>query len=437
MEAQEVLWEAFYHVGGSNAHVGRLEISTYLLKNEAAINVFGERQLEAFGVMGGQTTWSDFVCELEPEFRYEEACQACEEMQEELALITPRSPMTSEDSCGSNEYKSPEFNRNLREICTTLEGLKSTQIIARISMASASDDIEATLRHCATLTETIGCIAFQVEGDHGCTLEESVSLLRLLREGLPPHILIGLDTVLSTNVRPLAEAGVSFLVSPVCPPGFIEACIEENILAIPSAATPNELWNCNLAGAQLIRLDPSMRVWTPSTVASLPRPLREIPSLAGGIEELEHVSGWLQAGVKVVEVNLGQGCIEARDGGVEPVTAASSSGGPLNSISFSVFKEKYTERHSARGGAQTSRPSLVSSGLRRGGDLEVLKVIDPNQMEKPSKPTTSSIDSKSTGLRLNLQEVKRSHALSMLGARREIEETRRTISNIRRSHTQR
>ena len=83
------------------------------------------------------------------------------------------------------------------------------------------------------------------------------TVLERLRAELPPHVLLGVGTVMDetvADVRTAASLGASFALSPIDPTGFIEECHRRGVLAVPSAFTPNEWYKLHRRGARLIKL---------------------------------------------------------------------------------------------------------------------------------------------------------------------------------------
>ena len=70
-------------------------------------------------------------------------------------------------------------------------------------------------------------------------------------------LLVGAGTVLSqADLRSARAAGARFVVSPVTDPELIRACTEQDLLMIPGAFTPTEMFAAHTAGARLIKLFP-------------------------------------------------------------------------------------------------------------------------------------------------------------------------------------
>ncbi len=57
------------------------------------------------------------------------------------------------------------------------------------------------------------------------------------------------------QVRQAALCGARFALSPINPPGFIDACKLYGLVAVPGCATPNEIWAAHQQGAQMIKVN--------------------------------------------------------------------------------------------------------------------------------------------------------------------------------------
>ena len=83
--------------------------------------------------------------------------------------------------------------------------------------------------------------------------------LRLISEfSSNPDLLVGAGTVMSPrDAREAANAGASFLVSPVCDPEVIAETKALDVVSIPGTFTPSEMMTAHACGADLVKLFPS------------------------------------------------------------------------------------------------------------------------------------------------------------------------------------
>lgn len=126
-------------------------------------------------------------------------------------------------------------------------------------------------------------------------------------------ITVGAGTVMrAEDVGPAAEAGASFVVSPLRPDGFVAAARAAGVEAIPAALTPSELGAALAEGPDAVKLFPAGPVGT-----QFLRQLRAIwpdaqilPSGGIGAEAAE-IASWLEAGALAVAIGGSLGA--ARD----------------------------------------------------------------------------------------------------------------------------
>lgn len=71
-------------------------------------------------------------------------------------------------------------------------------------------------------------------------------------------LVAGAGTVLDVTAAQRAlDAGARFLVSPVTDPSLIAWCAERDVLILPGAFTPTEMWQASNAGARVIKVFPA------------------------------------------------------------------------------------------------------------------------------------------------------------------------------------
>jgi 2-dehydro-3-deoxyphosphogluconate aldolase/(4S)-4-hydroxy-2-oxoglutarate aldolase len=108
--------------------------------------------------------------------------------------------------------------------------------------------------------------------------------------------IVGAGTVLRTDeVERAAQAGASFVVSPVLDVEIVRAAIAANVAVLPGVHTPTEMLAAWRAGAPLCKLFPAPAggpEWLRSVLAPLPW-LKVVPT--NGVV-LENARAWLDAG---------------------------------------------------------------------------------------------------------------------------------------------
>jgi 2-dehydro-3-deoxyphosphogluconate aldolase / (4S)-4-hydroxy-2-oxoglutarate aldolase len=113
-----------------------------------------------------------------------------------------------------------------------------------------------------------------------------------------PDAHIGAGTVLTLRDADVAlQAGALFAMSPVMDSAVVQYCNESGLLAVPGAATPNEVWAAARPpdGARLVKLYPAEIAGGLKLVRALQGPLGQVPLLPTSGIALGAVSAYLAA----------------------------------------------------------------------------------------------------------------------------------------------
>ncbi|GJQ13890.1 hypothetical protein GpartN1_g5681.t1 [Galdieria partita] len=95
-----------------------------------------------------------------------------------------------------------------------------------------------------------------------------------------PKATIGAGTVLKpSQVRLAAKSGAVFIMSPVLVQDVVEETKRHDLLAVPGAATPTEVYSCFCSGAPLVKLFPVESFGGLSLVKTIAGPFPDIPLL--------------------------------------------------------------------------------------------------------------------------------------------------------------
>ena len=184
-----------------------------------------------------------------------------------------------------------------RMLSATLAGLKSCGVLA---ILRAKGDPQVAIARGIELAE-MGCRAMEVTLDS----TDWKVVLTGLRKALPPHVLLGVGTVMDDTVSQIGlikSLGASFALSPIDPIGFIDECHRHGVLAVPSALTSNECWDLHRRGCRLIKLfhagllSPAL-LKSILDVTPLGRNLNILPS--GGVTPV-NAADWWDAGAAVI-----------------------------------------------------------------------------------------------------------------------------------------
>lgn len=127
-------------------------------------------------------------------------------------------------------------------------------------------------------------------------------ILKALIAKVPKTCVVGVGTCMDkSQVAAVAAAGGKFALSPICPEGFIEECLKYNIVPVPGAFTPQEVWDYYQTGAPIIKLFPAS-MWPVKVFKGLRgvgafKDIAFMPS--NGISPKTYVP-WLEAGACAV-----------------------------------------------------------------------------------------------------------------------------------------
>lgn len=117
-------------------------------------------------------------------------------------------------------------------------------------------------------------------------------------------LLVGAGTIMTEDqANEAVEAGAAFLVSAANPSFLLPFGRAHELLAIPGAATPQEVWSAYDAGAIAVKVFPAARLGGAAFIKDLKGPFPNIPLLAsGGITESD-IKALRNAGCSVVCIN--------------------------------------------------------------------------------------------------------------------------------------
>ncbi len=131
---------------------------------------------------------------------------------------------------------------------------------------------------------------------------DAIASIDRLSDELGAKALVGAGTVLDGAEADAAiEAGARFCVSPVTLPEVIERCVSRDVLAVPGALSPSEIFNAWRAGAAMVKVFPG-RVGGPGYIRDLRGPLPEIPLVVTGGVDAGNAGEFLLAGAAAVGI---------------------------------------------------------------------------------------------------------------------------------------
>ena len=156
-----------------------------------------------------------------------------------------------------------------------------------------------TLSVAACLVE-VGAPALELTLDEPTAIESIAEI----HQQISGQLLIGAGTVLqSSDAKKAIAAGADFVVSPVYIPSVLRLCRESNVLYIPGAASPTDIFRILKSGTRAVKLFPAS-LMTPSYIRDVLEPFRNydpVFMLTGGLDT-DQIASYVAAGVAMVGV---------------------------------------------------------------------------------------------------------------------------------------
>ncbi|MEN6560558.1 MAG: bifunctional 4-hydroxy-2-oxoglutarate aldolase/2-dehydro-3-deoxy-phosphogluconate aldolase [Acidobacteriota bacterium] len=182
-----------------------------------------------------------------------------------------------------------------------LEGLLAAKAVAVIRMKDAAR-VAAT----ADALRRGGVTAIEIT----MTVPGAVAIIREMAKTKAPGTLVGAGTVLDAKTAAeVIAAGADFVVSPICDPGMIAACLEAGVLAAPGAFSPTEIVTAWRAGADIVKVFPATSLG-PRFFRDLRGPLPQVRLMPTGGVTLENAREFIAAGASCV--GLGTALVDAK-----------------------------------------------------------------------------------------------------------------------------
>jgi 2-dehydro-3-deoxyphosphogluconate aldolase/(4S)-4-hydroxy-2-oxoglutarate aldolase len=116
---------------------------------------------------------------------------------------------------------------------------------------------------------------------------------------------VGAGTVLTEEqYRSAVTAGAEFIVSPVLVATVAQAAVAEQVPFLPGALTPQDVYNCHVAGATVVKVFP-VGCFGPNYIRELRGPFNDIPLLACGGIRPDNVAAYLESGADGLALGSG------------------------------------------------------------------------------------------------------------------------------------
>lgn len=190
-------------------------------------------------------------------------------------------------------------------VVATLREIGIIPVIRAKSADAALEVVEALVAAGLTIAE----ITMTVPG----AIDAIASLSKRFGSG----VLIGAGTVTDSNtVKRAVDAGAEFIVSPCIVPEVIEAARRAEVVVMPGALTPTEVFDAFRFGGDMVKLFPVASVGGAAYLRALRGPFPDIPLVPTGGITLENLREMFSAGAVAVGVGselVSKDALERRD----------------------------------------------------------------------------------------------------------------------------
>ena len=117
-------------------------------------------------------------------------------------------------------------------------------------------------------------------------------------------VVVGAGTVLTYEQAVRAvDAGAQFLISAVNPDFLVPVASELDVLGIPGASTPHEMWTAWTSGAPMVKIFPVARLGGSAYIKDLRGPFPDVPLMVSGGVTAQDVDELRAAGSNAVGIN--------------------------------------------------------------------------------------------------------------------------------------
>lgn len=143
----------------------------------------------------------------------------------------------------------------------------------------------------------IRLMEFTYSADGSVTDEKNAEIINSVVERFGDDMIFGAGTVLTPKqVELTKQAGGKFIISPDCYEDVIKKTVELDMVSMPGALTPSEIQTAHRAGADFVKLFPTVSLGV-EYIKAIKAPLSHIRFTAvGGINE-NNIKEYLDAGV--------------------------------------------------------------------------------------------------------------------------------------------
>lgn len=127
--------------------------------------------------------------------------------------------------------------------------------------------------------------------------ENALSIIKKISEKYSEVLNVGAGTVLTmSDLKGAIEAGAKFILSPVTmSKNMIDYCIQNDVIAIPGATTPSEIYCMHQFGAPIVKVFPSNE-FTYNYAHKIVEPLGQLQLMAVGGVNHKTVNNYFDGG---------------------------------------------------------------------------------------------------------------------------------------------
>ena len=118
-----------------------------------------------------------------------------------------------------------------------------------------------------------------------------------------PTLIVGAEVVdgLDEAQRHL-ESGAMFLTSPIFDAELVSFCVKQQIVVLPGALTPTEVWLAHKAGSDFVKVFPCSHVGGEKYIRALKAPLSQVSLVAAGGITQSSAAQFIAAGATALGV---------------------------------------------------------------------------------------------------------------------------------------
>jgi 2-dehydro-3-deoxyphosphogluconate aldolase/(4S)-4-hydroxy-2-oxoglutarate aldolase len=135
------------------------------------------------------------------------------------------------------------------------------------------------------------------------TVPNALAAIGAVAKRFSGKMLVGAGTVTNAETTQRAvDAGAEFIVSPCLIPEVIDAARRANVVVLPGALTPTEVFEAHRRGGDMVKVFPVQSVGGAAYLRALRGPFPDIPLVPTGGVTLENIADMFKAGAAAVGV---------------------------------------------------------------------------------------------------------------------------------------